>query len=288
MAHLRTSKTIPQSRTTPSERDEFDSEQFESGRESLPYLQMLNHQDPNQSGFFITSENMEAVEFNPDEEWTFHTTTFQNGETVVGFRSLIARLLILRKSKLLMFDRDSGEFLGPFQKSRYDRNTIVLKTRYLVFLISKGKQLLHNSPLLLTAKGSFNGSFGEVVRKFQGEMSKAYGAATGAKKPRGDRFLALSILAVRVKPQLKGEHKRSWACSVDSYGSPSVNNWKSYFVGYTPDLKEKILSAFDQWEGFGSIEQEIEAQQQSLPKTTSSQGNSDGDEVYDTFNNDDF
>ncbi|MGA7935606.1 MAG: DUF5895 domain-containing protein, partial [Kovacikia sp.] len=99
----------------PTQRDEFDSEQFEQGRESLPYLQMLNHQDPDQSGFFITSENRSAVHFTPTDEWSLHTTTFQNGEMVEGYRSLIARFLILRKSKLLMFDRESGEFLREYR-----------------------------------------------------------------------------------------------------------------------------------------------------------------------------
>jgi hypothetical protein len=49
--------------------DEFDTAEFEEGRESLPYLQLLNHQDPNQSGFFITAENMEAAFFVPNEDW---------------------------------------------------------------------------------------------------------------------------------------------------------------------------------------------------------------------------
>jgi hypothetical protein len=73
---------------------------------------------------------------------------------------------------------------------------------------------MHESPLMLTTKGSFCGSFGETVRNFHSEMSKAYGAATGAKKPRGDRFMALSVLAVRVQPELKGKEKKSWVCSV--------------------------------------------------------------------------
>ena len=256
---------------TALKRDEFDSQQFEGGRESIPYIQMLNHQDSNHSGFFITSENIESVGFVPNEEWSLHTETFQSGETAEGYRSLTARLLILRKSKLLMFDRDSGKFLSMFQRSRYDRNTVVLKTRYLVYLLSKSKQLLHRSPLLLTAKGSFNGCFGEVVRKFQSEMSKAYGIATGAKKPRGDCFMALSVLAVQVKPELKGKKKKSWACSITNYGSPTVDNWKSYFVGYDESLKEKILADFEQWQGFGSITQEFEAQQRQQQAQTHSQ-----------------
>ena len=197
------------------DRDEFDSAAFEEHRELLPYLQMLNHQDPSQSGFFITLENAEAAHFTPTEEWTEHLAVFQNGQTAEGYRTLTARFLILRKSKLLMFNRENGEFIGDYQKSRYDRATMVLKTRYLIFLVDKDKRLLHQSPLLFTTKGSFCGSFGETLKQFHSEMSKAYGAATHAKKPRGGRFMALSVLAVRVAPVLKGDRKKSWVCSVE-------------------------------------------------------------------------
>jgi hypothetical protein len=234
-----------------SEADEFNTAEFEVGRESLPYLQLLNHQDPNQSGFFITAENMEAAFFIPNEDWTLHSATFQRGETAEGYRSLLARLLILGKSKLLMYHRDSGEFIGNYQKATYDRAIHILKQRYLVYLITKDKQLMHESPLMLTTKGSFCGSFGETVRNFHSEMSKAYGAATGAKKPRGDRFMALSVLAVRVQPELKGKEKKSWVCSVSSYGQPTAENWKSYFVGYDAVLKDRILQDFETWADFG-------------------------------------
>ena len=157
------------------DRDEFDSAAFEEQRELLPYLQMLNHQDPTQSGFFITLENAEAAHFTPTKEWTEHLAVFQNGQTAEGYRTLTARFLILRKSKLLMFDRESSEFIGDYQKSRYDRATMVLKNRYLIFLVDKDKRLLHQSPLLFTTKGSFCGSFGETLKQFHGEMSKAYG-----------------------------------------------------------------------------------------------------------------
>jgi hypothetical protein len=159
-----------------------------------------------------------------------------------------------------MFERESGDFIGEYRKSHYDRTTMVLKTRYLVFVVGKNKQLLHESPLLLTTKGSFCGSFGAVVRAFHSAMSQAYGVATGVKKPRGDRFLALSILAVRVQPELKGTMKKSWVCSVSSYGIPTVENWKSYFVGYSPNHKEKVLTLFEEWSDFGNPQYEVEAQ----------------------------
>jgi len=261
--------------------DEFDSEQFEQSRESLPYLQMLNHQDPEQSGFFITSENRSAVHFTPTDEWSPHTATFQNGEEVEGYRSLIARFLILRKSKLSMFDRESGEFLREYRKDLYDRATMVLKVRYLVYLVNQQKQLLHEKPLQFTTKGSFCGSFGEAVKDFQAEMSKAYGAATGAKKPRGERFMALSVLAVQVQPTLKGEKQKSWVCSVINHGIPLPENWRSYFIGYHPELKDCILAEFDAWESFGKGNLETQSQ------TPHSEGMSDDSDAleagYDDF-----
>jgi hypothetical protein len=225
------------------------------------------------------------VNFTPNEEWTPHTTTFQNGATVEGYRSLVARFLILHKSKLMMFDRDSGEFIGVYRKSQYDRSTMILKTRYLVYLISKDKRLLHETLLLLTAKGAFCGSFGETVEQFRIDMSKAYGAATGAKKSRGDRFMALSILAVRVQPELKGQTKKSWVCSVADYGAPTLENWKFFFIGYRPELKEQILTQFDEWADFGNPERELEAQaqRQRSPNPAQADTNPGNEENFDDF-----
>ena len=140
-----------------------------------------------------------------------------------------------------MFDRESSKFISEYQKSRYDRATMVLKTRYLTFLVDKDKWLLHQSTLLFTTKGSFCGSFGETLKQFHSEMSKAYGAATHAKKPRGEsakrrhsqRFMALSVLAVRVTPVLKGDRKKSWVCSVELAISltSKIGFWLSSRIG---------------------------------------------------------
>jgi hypothetical protein len=151
-----------------------------------------------------SSENAEAVQFQPNDEWKKHTTTSQNGDTADGYRCLSARLLVLRRSALLMFDRDSGDYLGPYQKDGYDRNTIVLKTRYLVYLVDAANQLLHDQPLLFTTKGAMCGDFGEVYQKFRREMSRSFGQARGTHKPRGDKFMALSVMEMTVKPVLKG------------------------------------------------------------------------------------
>jgi hypothetical protein len=247
--------------------DEFDSAAYANHRQALPYLQLLNQQDLDQAGFFITSDNAAAVTFMPTSDWLPHTATFQNGTTAQGYRSLLARFLILHQSPLLMFGRESGEFIGPYRKAGYERSSMILKRRYLVFLISQDKRLLHSSPLLLTAKGAFCGSFGQTVEQFRTAMSSAYGAATGVQQPRGERFMALAILAVRVQPQLKGQAKQSWVCAVSEYGVPTVENWQSFFIGYRAELKQQVLAQYDEWVGFGSLERELAAQRQGAAPT---------------------
>jgi hypothetical protein len=241
--------------------DEFDSPAFEGSGDSLPYLQMLNQQDPNKAGFFITIDNAEAVQFQPSGDWENHRTTFQNGDTAEGYRSLTARMLVLRKSELMMFDRDSGDYIDLYQKAGYDRNTMVLKMRYLIYLVDAANQLLHDQPLLFTTKGAMCGDFGEVYQKFRREMSRSFGQARGTHKPRGDKFMALSVMEMTVKPVLKGKDKKSWVCSIAAVNHPTAETWTEFFVGYDEVTKLKVYAAFDEWVDFGLPEHELEAQQ---------------------------
>ena len=90
--------------------------------------------------------------------------------------------------------------------------------------------------------------------------------------------MSLAILAIQVQPKLKGERKKSWVCSVTSYGVPTASDWAICFVGYHPELKEKILAEFDAWANFGSLEQEEIAHQKyrrSYPTTVDPDGETD-------------
>ncbi len=247
--------------------DEFDAPTFEGSDESLPYMQMLNHQDVSKAGFFITLENAEAVKFQPNATWQLHTTAFQSGETVTGYRSLTASLLVLRQSELMMFDRDSGDFIDVFQKSQYDRNSMVLKTRYLVYLVDANHQLLHEQPLLFTAKGALCGDFGDVYQKFSREMSRAFGQARNTHKPRGERFMALAVIRLRVQPVLKGREKKSWVCAIAEVNHPTTADWTNYFIGYDEATKLKVYAAFDDWVEFGKPERGLAAQARRQAET---------------------
>lgn len=233
---------------------EFDSDEFEDTRQSLPYIQILNDKRPEDSGFFITMDNADAVEFagTPEDGWEMYQATFRNGETADGFRSLTARLLVLKASNLLMYDRESGEFIGEFAKGKYDRKIMTIKRKYLVYICGKDKKPLHKSPLQFTAKGSISGSFGDAFNRFQAAMSKAFGVATGARKARGAKFMALSIFAIKLEPKLKGDKEKSWVCDVADVALPTDKNWEMYFVGKDETLKEQIFDDIEANADFGT------------------------------------
>lgn len=240
---------------TNQEHDKFDAPAFEGSRSLFPYMQVLNSADEAASGFFVTRDNAKLAGFTPNAEWTEFTATFQpnknkpGGKATVtkipGWRSTTARFLVLKKSPLEMFDRKSGGYLGVFKKGAYDRSTMLLKMRYLVFLVGRHKELLNKEPFIFTTKGSFCGSFGDAYRQFQDEMSQAFTATIGNPRPRGDRFLALSVFGVNVQPELKGSDQKAWVSSIASFGHPTAQNWKGFFVGYGP-LEDRILKVFDE------------------------------------------
>ena len=234
----------------PTSIDEFAGDEYAPAYQPLPYLQVLNHKDPEQSGFFISSENATAVNFQPTQEWQPHEAHFLSGGSAVGYRSLTARLVVMRRSPLLMFAREDRTFLGTFDRNHYNPDEVMLKTRYLVYLVSQQKQLLHDAPLQFTAKGSLCGSFGEHYNQFHIQMNRAYG------KPRGDRFFALTIFAVKLQPTLKGREQKSWVCSILEHGIPTVENWKAFFLGYDNTIKHKLLADFEAHTDFGQVERE--------------------------------
>ena len=263
--------------------DEFDSSTFEGSDESLPYMQMLNHQDVNRAGFFITLENAEAIKFQPNVDWQLHTTPFHHSETATGYRSLTASLLVLRQSELMMFDRDSGDFIDVFQKSHYNRHTMVLKTCYLIYLVDANQQLLHEQPLLFTTKGAFCGDFGDVYQKFRREMSRAFGQARNTHKPRGDRFMALAVMTLRVQTALKGKEKKSWVCAIAEVNHPTAADWLTHFIDYDEATKLKVYAAFDDWAEFGQPERELEAQTRRQAETTPDETIGSSDSVHDSI-----
>ncbi|WP_262562818.1 DUF5895 domain-containing protein [Acaryochloris sp. CCMEE 5410] len=54
---------------------------------------MLNHEDPQQAGFFISADNAAAVNFQPTPEWQSHDAYFMSGALLwaIGASQLVWR-----------------------------------------------------------------------------------------------------------------------------------------------------------------------------------------------------
>lgn len=228
--------------------DEFSGDEYSAGSNSLPFLQVVHHREVNYSGFFLAEDNAAAVGFNPDQDWSTHEAHL-GSDRVPGFRSLSARIVVVRRTPLLMFHRNEKTFLGSFDRNFYEtqKESILLKCRYLIYLASKDKKLLHTYPLQFTTKGSLSGSFGQSLAQYREAMNQAYGSK------RGDRFFALCVFPVSLTPVLKGQKNKSYVCTVDKFGLPTSDNWQNFFLGYT-DAKEKLLQDFEAYADFGNLD----------------------------------
>lgn len=250
--------------------DPFDNAEFAPERVTLPWLQVLHSEDPEKSGFFITLENCGQAEITIPDSWQLFKARFKSGETdrttgkfipgtAEGYLFSSAKMLVIRQGELAMFSKRSGNnsetYLGKYDYPTYQsqKNNLVLKTRYLIYLLGDLGELLHQSPIQFTAKGVFGATFSEHLRAFQSELQKAYG------KQRGEKFLINGVFAAKTASELRGTPPdTAWVTVVESHQTPTKENWKDLFVGYDESIREKLLGDYEAFSNFDSKNQPAE------------------------------
>jgi hypothetical protein len=117
-------------------------------------------------------------------------------------------------------------------------------------------------------------------------MSRAFGHARNTHKPRGDRFMALVVMKLRVQSVLKGKEKKSWVCAIAEVNHPTAADWTTHFIGYDEVTKLKVYAAFDDWVEFGQPEQELKAQARRRVEAITDEVTGSGDSVDENVNDD--
>ncbi len=117
---------------------------------------------------------------------------------------------------------------------------------YLVFLLDENNNPLHTSPLKYAARGVNGATFELERRAFKGELEACHALTNSvAAKPKNDLFHCLGVFCFSTKAELVGEKQnKSWCCRVVSHEKPTVENWTSYFIGYT-HLKDYTWAALE-------------------------------------------
>jgi hypothetical protein len=111
-------------------------------------------------------------------------------------------------------------------------------------LLDANNQPLHTVPLSYVAKGANNATFSAEWQKLTEEITACHAIANGiAARPKNSQFKSLCVFAFTVARELVGKKQKSPACRVVSHESPTMENWREYFVGYDASLKTQV------WDG---------------------------------------
>lgn len=281
---------MPQS-TTDNNLDLFDSADFSPEKIVLPWLQVLHNEDPEKAGFFLTVENAEASDIIIPQDWQPHKVRFKSGDvdratgkftpsSAEGYLFSSARMLIVRQGVLSMYSKRSGNnsetCLGRYDYQTYQaqKSNIILKTKYLIYLLLGNNKLLHQSPLQFTTKGVFGATFAEHLKAFQTELQKSYG------KQRGEKFLINGVFAVKIASELRGTPPdTAWCSVVESHQIPTKDNWRELFVGYDEAMREKLLADYEAFTDFDRKSQKAQDPPAGDPGLESEMPDGDGDPV---------
>lgn len=249
--------------TTNTTIDHFDSSDFAPERVTLPWLQVLNNEDPEKSGLFISQQNAETAAIAIPKHWQPFKARFKSGTTdratgrflpgvQEGYLFTSARILVVRVGPLSMYTKrtaQAGEtYLGIYDRETYleQRDSLALKTKHLVYLLSSKNELLHDTPMQFTARGVFGATFAQHLREFQTELQTAYG------KQRGAKFLINGIFAFETTSEVRGTPPNTaWVTVVANHAKPAKENWRELFVGYNDQLREKLLQDYESFADFG-------------------------------------
>lgn len=99
-------------------------------------------------------------------------------------------------------------------------------------------------PLSYVAKEANHATFSAEWQKLIDEITAYHAIGNGiAARPKNSQFKSLCVFAFTVARELVGKKQKSPACRVISHESPTMENWREYFIGYDATLKNQA------WDG---------------------------------------
>ncbi len=235
------------------EKDEFCNCEYIDANAKLPRIQALRGNTPDLCGYFINIDEMAKAGWMNLEDYgdKLITYTFESsGEQEQGLLFPAPRMLVCPRTPVLGYERQASQeqkqlvILGIYQQDWKEEPNISNIQYYEIFLVNEQNQPLHSIPLAYAAKGANGATFGIEWQKFITEMTNCHGLANGiAARPKDNRFKSLCVFACQTKRELVGDKQKSFACRVVGHETPTVENWKDYFLGFDNYLKQVVWEA---------------------------------------------
>ena len=232
----------------------FNDKKFVSGYQPLVTIQPLNkskkrgwfvrNSDLDNCGWTATEDDFEKGSVIFDYEQTFGMPPNTSKEQGLNFQA--PRVQILLRSPL-MVEETGGmrQVIGTFEddevKAIFDNDKLAselasskgemrkrhyaVRTKYLVYLLTKDNKRAHKIPMVLTIKGLNGTDLNEKLKMYEKEMSKCLSKALDTEVPMqyNEQFYATTVFC----PQLAGDMRGANGveiCAVESFDIPEYQD----------------------------------------------------------------
>ena len=232
----------------------FNDKKFVSGYQPLVTIQPLNKSkkrgwfirstDLDNCGWTATEDDFEKSSVIFDYEQTFGMPPNTSKELGLNFQA--PRVQILLRSPL-MVEQTSGmrQVIGTFEndevKALFDNDKVAadlaaskgemykrqysVRTKYLIYLLTKDNKRAHKLPIVLTLKGLNGTDLSEKIRMYEKEMSKCLSKALDTEVPMqyNEQFYATTVFCPQLASDMRGANGVE-ICAVESFDIPSYQD----------------------------------------------------------------
>jgi hypothetical protein len=232
----------------------FQSKEFVSGYQNLVTIQPLNKSKTR--GWFIRKSDLDTC------GWTATEDEFAKGSVIWGYKQTFGmapntsveeglnfvepRIQILLRSPLMVEETTGmrmtiGTFENPEVKELFEADKIAadlasskgemykrkysVRTKYLVFIVTKDNKRAHKIPMVLTLKGLNGTDVSDKVRLYEKEMSKCLSKALDSEVPLAfnEKFYATTVFAPVLANEMRGANNVE-ICAIESFDIPDYSS----------------------------------------------------------------
>jgi len=229
----------------------FQDKKFVSGYQNLVTIQPLNKSK--QRGWFIKTSDLDTCKWTATEDqfdkgtvlWNY-AQLWANGSKEVGLNFIAPRIQVLLRSPLMVEEtKGMKQIIGPFdkpevreifesdrlaadlansKKDMYERRYTV-RTKYLVFVLTKDNKRAHELPIVLTIKGLNGTDLSEKIRMYEKEMSKCLTKALASDLPLAynEKFFATTVFCPVLANEMRGANNVE-ICAIESFEIPDYSS----------------------------------------------------------------
>jgi len=231
----------------------FQSKEFVSGYQNLVTIQPLNKSKTR--GWFVRTSDLDTCGWNATEDqfvkgsviWNYKQTFGMAPNTSIeeGLNFTEPRIQVLLRSPLMVEETTGmrmtiGTFDNPDVKDLWDadktasdlanskgemyKRKFSVRTKYLVYILTKDNVRAHKIPMVLTLKGLNGTDAAEKIKLYEKEMSKCLSKALAAEVPLAfnEKFYATTVFTPVLVNDMRGANNVE-ICAIESFDLPDYS-----------------------------------------------------------------